>query len=74
MNYLMGAILSCTTRNCTLNFTCREVVVSQTNSYLVIHMFKDLLSNIIGLLFKTCLVLKNKSIKFNIFDTVVHFK
>ena len=74
MSYLKGAMWSCTTRECNLNFACEGELVCEIEKYFVISVFKDLLFNLIDLFLKTCLVLKNKSVKLKVVNTVINFK
>ena len=60
-------------KKCTLNFTCEGEFVSQIKKYFVVPVFKDPLSNLIDLFFKTCLVLKNKSVKLKIINKAINF-
>ena len=71
---IISVIQSCTTRECDLNFPCEGELVCQIEEYFVIPMFKDPLSNLIDLFLKTCLVLKNKSIKLKVINRVINFK
>ena len=47
-----GAMWSCTTRECNLNFACEGELVCHIGKYFVIPVFKDLLSNLIDLFLK----------------------
>ena len=69
-----GVMWSCTMRECNLNFTCEGERVCQIEKYFVIPVFKDPLSNLIDLFLRTCLVLKNKSIKLKVIKAVTNFK
>ena len=57
--------------DCNLNFAHEVELVCQTKKYFVIPVFKDPLSNLIDLFLKICLVLKNKSIKLKVINTVI---
>ena len=61
-------------RECTLNFACEVKLVCQIKKYFVIPVLKGPLSNLINLFFKTCLSLKNKSIKLKVINTVIRLK
>ena len=61
-------------RECNLNFAHEGELACQIGKYFVIAVFKDLLSNLIDLFFKTCLALINKAIKLKVINTVINFK
>ena len=48
-------------------------LVCQIKEYFLIPVFKDALSNLIDLFFKTYLVLKNKSIKLKVINKAINF-
>ena len=63
-----GTMWSCTMRECAVNFAYEGELVCQIRKRFVIPVVKDPLSNLIDLFLKTCLVLKNKSIKLKVIN------